>query len=104
MTEKERRTRSVELADAFDRAIMAGLLLRQPDEGQRLSEVTCPVCGATMMLSVTPWRPVMAARRLNVFALRHFDHDSPGPDDPAPGSLDHAGTDAPDQDDTVEET
>jgi hypothetical protein len=125
--EGDRQPRSVELTNAFDRAIMAGLRLRQPDEGQRSFEVICPVCGATLMVSGKPWQPAMAARRLDAFALRHTDHDGTdhdgtdhdgtdhdgtdhdahgggGPDHDCPGGLDRAGPTATDPDDTAEET
>jgi hypothetical protein len=123
MTDKgERQPRSVDLTNAFDRAIMAGLRLRQPDEDERSFEVICPVCGATLVVSGTPWQPVMAARRLDAFAMRHADHDDTDHDDTDHDDTDHDDTDhddtdhdgprgrdrvgptAIDPDDTVEET
>jgi hypothetical protein len=89
MTGEERKL-PVELTDASDRAVMAGLTVRLPDDDQRSLEVTCRLCGATLAIPATPWRPVEAARRLDSFAVRHLDH----------GGLDHGGLD---HDGTAEE-
>jgi hypothetical protein len=73
MTDEEPEVPPVELTEALERAAMAGLQLRSID-GKSI-EATCPVCGARLTVSGKPWKPVLAARRLDAFALVHLDHD-----------------------------
>lgn len=74
MTDQQCQTRPDELTDAIDRALMAGLRLLQPNEGDQWHEVVCPVCPATLSVPMRPLSPELAAWRLDAFTVRHIRH------------------------------
>jgi hypothetical protein len=73
VTEQEREVSPVDLAEALDWAVRAGLRLRSSDGDETWLEADCPVCAATLTTVGQPWNPVLAARRLEVFISRHQD-------------------------------
>jgi hypothetical protein len=76
--DEERKVPPVELIDAVDRAVMAGLRLRVlVDDRPRVKprvNASCRACGAALTVPALPWWPVATSRRLDDFALAHRDH------------------------------
>jgi DNA-binding MarR family transcriptional regulator len=68
------QVRPAGLTDAIDRAIMAGLRLLQPGDGEPWCTVVCSACAATVAIPERPGSAERAGRRLDLFALRHVGH------------------------------